>query len=308
MIFKNAQVFTFTKSFALTANELSEHINTQKFTPLMSTEFSHFGFVSPIKGGSSLVHESSGNLLFCTRKEEKILPAPYVKDLVDERVEELEQTQPFSATKKQRAEIKDDVELELLPRAFTRKVDVYAYINAENNTIIIDTASRTKAEDVLSLLRKAIGTLPVKGIETKVEPSEVMTSWVSGLFDFNSAAHTLGSRFTFGSEAHFAGIGDDSATAVVRNQDMGGEEVEVHLNAEQYITKLGLEYSNTMSFMLHDDLSIKRIRFEGIFEDSYNDDTEKFDGEFLLMAGELNNMIVDLYAEFDASATDSWEW
>jgi len=69
---------------------------------------------------------------------------------------------------------------------------------------------------------------------------------------------------------------------------MGGEEVEVHLNAEQYITRLGLEYSNTMSFMLHDDLSIKRIKFEGIFEGSYNDDVEKFDGEFLLMAGELN--------------------
>jgi len=68
---------------------------------------------------------------------------------------------------------------------------VYAYINAENNTIIIDTASRGKAEDVLSLLRKAIGTLPVKGVETKVEPSEVMTSWVSGLFDFNSAAQGL---------------------------------------------------------------------------------------------------------------------
>jgi len=61
MIFKNAQVFTFTKSFTLTANELSEHISTQKFTPLMSTELSHFGFISPIKGGSNLVHESSGN-------------------------------------------------------------------------------------------------------------------------------------------------------------------------------------------------------------------------------------------------------
>ena len=308
MIFKNAQVFTFTKSFTLTANELNEHISTQKFTPLMSTEFSHFGFVSPIKGGLNLVHEANGNLLLCTRKEEKILPASVIKDLVDEQVEELEQTQLFSATKKQRAEIKDDVELELLPRAFTRKTDVYAYINAESNTIVIDTASRNKAEDVLSLLRKAIGALPVKSVKTKVDPSDIMTSWVSGLFDFNSDTHTLGHSFSFGLEAHFSGVGDDSATAVVRNQEMNSAEVKVHLEADQYVNKLALEYIDTMSFMLHDDLSIKRIKFEDIFEESYNDDVEKFDGEFILMAGELNNMIADLYNEFSVDPTDSLDY
>ena len=307
MIFKNAHVFTFTKSFTLTSSELSEHISTQKFTPLMSTEFSRFGFVSPMKSGLNLVHEANGNLLFCTRKEEKILPASYVKDLVDERVEELEQSQLF-VSKKQRAEIKDDIELELLPRAFTRKSDVCAYINAENNTIVIDAASRGKAEDVLSLLRKAIGTLPVKGVETKVDPSDVMTSWVSGLFDFNSATHTLGNEFSFGLEAHFSGLGDDSATAVVRNQNMGSKEVEVHLNAEQYVNKLALEYVNTMSFMLHDDLSIKRIKFENIFGESDDSDLIKFEGEFILMAGELNNMIADLYNEFGVDPTDSLDY
>ena len=305
MIFKNAHVFTFTKYFTLTASELSEYISTQKFTPLMSTEFSHFGFVSPIKGGLNLVHEANGNLLFCTRKEEKILPASYVKDLVDERVEELEQSQLF-VSKKQRAEIKDDVELDLLPRAFTRKTDVYAYINAENNTIVIDTASRGKAEDVLGLLRKAIGTLPVKGVELDCDASEVMTNWVINLFKTPFKWY-LGNEFSFGLEAHFSGLGDDSATAVVRNQEMDSAEVKVHLDAGQYVNKLALYHKESMSFMLHDDLSIKRIKFDGIFEESYNDDVEKFDGEFILMAGELNNMIADLYNEFGVDPTDSLE-
>jgi len=307
MIFKNAQVFTFTKSFTLTANELSEHMSAQKFTPLMSTEFSHFGFVPPVKDGLSLVHEANGNLLICTRKEEKILPASVIKDLVDERIQELEQTQPFSATKKQRADIKVAVEIKLLPRAFTRKTDVYAYINAENNTIIIDTASRSKAEDVLSLLRKAIGTLPVKGIELKRDANEVITEWVNNLFSFPTAGCELSNSFSFGLEAHFIGLGDDSATAVVKNQEMNSAEVQVHLEADQYINKLALEYGETTSFMLHDDLSIKRIKFNGIFEESYNDDIEKFDGEFILMAEELNYMIIDLYHEFGVSATDSLE-
>ena len=306
MIFKNAHVFTFTKSFTLTAVELNEFVSTLKFVSPMSTELSRYGFVSPCSGAcSSLVYEANGNLLLCVRKEEKILPASYVKDLVDERVEELEQTELF-VSKKQRAEIKDDIELELLPRAFTRKTDVYAYINAENNTIVIDTASRSKAEDVLSLLRKAIGTLPVKGVELDCDASEVMTNWVINLFKTTFKWY-LSNNFSFGLEAHFAGLGDDSATAVVRNQEVHSAEVKAHLDAGQYITKLGLEYGETASFMLHDDLSIKRIKFDGIFEESYNDDVEKFDGEFILMAGELNNMIADLYNEFGVSATDSLE-
>jgi recombination associated protein RdgC len=309
MIFTNACIFTFIKPFTLTATELSEFISTLKFTPLMSTEFSHFGFVSPIKGGLNLVHEANGNLLVCVRKEEKLLHAPYVKELLEERIQELELTQPFSATKAQRTEIKDDIELELLPRAFTRKTDTYAYINAENNTIVINTSSRGKAEDVLSLLRKAIGTLPVKGIETKVEASEVMTSWVADLFVPEAPlGGCIGNRFSFGLEAHFSGLGDDVATAIVKNQEMYSPEVNVHLDAEQYITKLALNYVKSMSFMLHDDLSIKRIKFKGIFEEeNYDDDVAKFDGEFILMAGELNNMITDLHGEFGVSATDSLE-
>jgi recombination associated protein RdgC len=307
MIFTNAYIFTFIKPFTLTTTELSEFVSTLKFTPLMSTEFSHFGFVSPIKGGLNLVHEANGNLLVCARKEEKLLPAPYVKELLEERIQELELTQPFSATKAQRAEIKDDIELELLPRAFTRKTDTYAYINAKNNTIVINTSSRGKAEDVLSLLRKAIGTLPVKGVELKTDASEVMTSWVINLFKTPFKWH-LSNNFSFGLEAHFIGLGDDSATAVVRNQEMNSAEVEVHLEAAQYITKLALNHEESMSFMLHDDLSIKRIKFEGIFEEeNYDDDAAKFDGEFILMAGELNNMITDLHSEFGVSATDSLE-
>jgi recombination associated protein RdgC len=309
MIFTNAHIFTFIKPFTLNATELNEFISTLKFAPLMSTEFSHFGFVSPIKGGLNLVHEANGNLLVCARKEKKAIPPKALKRLVEDRVEELNLTQAFSVNKKQRAEIKEDIEIELLPNVISSIEDTYAYINAESNTIVINTSSRGKAEDVLALLRKAIGTLPVTSVSTEKEPSEVMTSWVADLFGPEAPlGGCIGNRFSFGLEAHFSGLGDDVATAIVKNQEMYSPEVNVHLDAEQYITKLALNYVKSMSFMLHDDLSIKRIKFEGIFEEeNYDDDAAKFDGEYILMAGELNNMITDLHSEFGVSATDSLE-
>ena len=65
-------------------------------------------------------------------------------------------------SKKEREQIKEDVIFELLPRAFSRTtVTLHAYINTKENIIVVNTSSRGKAEDVLSLLRKTLGTLPV---------------------------------------------------------------------------------------------------------------------------------------------------
>ena len=89
-------------------------------------------------------------------------------------------------------------------------------------------------------------------------------------------------------------------------------EVKAHLDADQYVTKLALEFDDSMSCMLHDDLSIKRIKFFDVIVEQ-NDDLDctdlscKIHADFTLMAGELNRMISNLHAEFDAKATDYLE-
>ena len=67
-----------------------------------------------------------------------------------------------------------------------------------------------------------------------------------------------------------------------------------------------------MSFMIHDDLSIKRIKFFDVItgqnDDIDSDDAqEKLIADFTLMAGELNRMIVNLHAEFNVNAEDYLE-
>jgi len=67
-----------------------------------------------------------------------------------------------------------------------------------------------------------------------------------------------------------------------------------------------------MSFILADDLSIKRIKFFDSIQEQ-NDDIDsddiiaKLDADFALMAGELNRMISCLLSEFNVKATDYLE-
>ena len=173
MFFKNIFVFAFTRPFTTTDLELNEAMQQHTFTPCGSTELRHFGWSESLGKGSLLTTESNGNVLICARSEDKILPAPVIKDAVDFRIEQLESEQARTATKKEREQIKEDVIFELLPRAFSRIVDTHAYINTKENIIVVNTSSRGKAEDVLALLRKTLGTLPVTSISPEKAPVEL---------------------------------------------------------------------------------------------------------------------------------------
>ena len=144
----------------------------------MSTELSTIGFYGSLGKGSELVTQSGDNLLFCVRKEEKILPAPYIKELVQENIDNLEILHGRAASKKEREQMKEDVTFQLLPQAFTRTKDIHAYINPKLNTIVIDSASKGVAEELTALLRKALGSLPLTSVDTEEYANDLMSNWI----------------------------------------------------------------------------------------------------------------------------------
>jgi len=305
MWFKNLHFFTFTRPFELSEDQLEAHLAEHLFTPCASTEQSHFGWVNALgKHGHSTVHSTNGNFLICARKEEKILPAPVIKDMIEAKIAQLEVEQARSATKKEREQFKEDIIFELLPRAFSRVTDTHAYINAEHNLIVVNSSSRGKAEDILALLRKVIGTLPVTSVSPETAPDELMTDWLND--------KSIGDNFTLGMEAEFHALGDDGAVVRVKNQDLDSAEIKTHLDADKYVVKLALEWDEAMSFILCDDLSIKRLKFFDVLQEQ-NDDIDsddvlaKLDADFALMAGEINRLINDLLSEFNVKATDYLE-
>jgi len=302
MWFKNLYFFAFTRPFEWSEEDLEKHLSEHLFTPCGSTEMSHFGWVDALgKHGKSIVHSVGGNHLLCARKEEKILPAPVIKDMLEEKINLLEAEQSRGATKKEKEQFKEDIIFELLPRAFSRFSDTHAYINAEHNIIVINTSSRSKAEDFLALLRKVLGTLPVTSVSPEKAPDELMTDWLT--------EPSIGDNFQLGMEAEFHALGDDGAIVRVKNQDLTSDEIKSHLDADKFVVKLALEWDDAMSFILCDDLAIKRLKFFDVLQEQ-NDDIDsddviaKLDADFALMAGELNRFIDDLLTEFSVKATD----
>jgi recombination associated protein RdgC len=297
MWFKNLHIFAFTMPFNQDSSTLHELLSEAKFVPCGSTEACHTGWVTPLgKYGTSFAHDVSGDILLTARREDKIVPKRVVQDEVDAKSEAFEVEQGRKPTKKEVSALKDETILSLLPRVFSRVIDISAYISKTNNIIVIDTASRANAEFFLALLRKTLGTLPVTSINPEVSPDEKMTEWL--------VEKNIGAPFVLGMEAEFKAIGDDAAVARVKNQDLDSDETKSHLDADKYVVKVGLEWDESISFVLNDDLSLKRIKyFEVILENNDDFDRDdvlaKLDADILLMIGELNRLVNDLAKEFN---------
>ena len=131
-----------------------------------------------------------------------------------------------------------------------------------------------------------------------------MTDWLN--------KKSLGGKFTLGMEAEFNALGDDGAVVRVKNQDLISEEIQTHLDADKYVVKIALEWDESLSFILCEDLAIKRLKFFDVIQEQ-NDDIDsddivaKLDADFALMAGELNRFISELLAEFSMKTTDPLE-
>ena len=180
MWFRNLLVYRLTQNVALDAETLEAALAAKPARPCASQELSTYGFVAPFGKGEDapLVHVSQGFLLIATRKEERILPGSVVKDALKEKVDEIEAEQMRKVYKKERDQIKDEIIQAFLPRAFIRKSGTFAAIDAERGLILVNSASPKKAEDLLSTLREAIGSLPVRPLTVKIAPSATLTDWV----------------------------------------------------------------------------------------------------------------------------------
>ncbi len=293
--FKNAIIYRLTKSLNWDLTQLQNQLSDCAYIPCGAQDMSKFGWVSPLRG-SDVLHFSVGNqILLVAQKEEKILPANVVKRELDERIESLEQKENRKLKKVEKQTLKDDVVMNLLPRAFSKNQHTALWIDTENQLIHVDAASSKRAEDVLALLRKSLGSLPVVPLAFANEPSTVMTNWISQ----DSLPHWLIAL----EEAELRGSQEDSVIRC-KKQPLENDEILALLQeGKKVVSKLALEWEETLTFVFNEDCTLKRLKFADTVRDK-NDDilkedfAQRFDADFVLMTGILSKLTENLLDEF----------
>ncbi len=296
MWFKNLQLLRFIQPFTMTEAELEVRLDAYRFRPCGALEPISVGWSPPLgRKGSQLVHTTNGYLMIAAAKEEKILPAAVINELVGERVEELENEQMRPVGKKERDELRSEILLDLLPRAFSRTLRTYAYIAPREGWLIVDAASRKKAEELTVLLRKALGSLPITFPTSVERPTTVMTRWLT--------EHQCPADFVVESECELRSPEDEGGVVRCRRQDLATPEIQAHLEAGKEVIQLALSWNERMSFLLDEAFSLKRLRFLDMVQDQAaevetDDEATRFDTDFSIMTLELAAFIPRLFEVF----------
>ena len=291
MWFKNLLVYRLTQSIDLTTDTLEAALQAKPARPCASQELSTYGFVPVLKGGEVLAHHAHGYTLIAARKEERILPSSVVKEAVQEKVDEIETQQMRKVYKKEKEQIKDEIVQAFLPRAFIKRRTTFAAILPEAGLILVDASSPKVAEDLLSTLRDALGSLPVRPLGVKQAPTATMTDWVKA----GDATHGL---FIL-DQASLVDAGEEGGKVVATGQDLTSDEIQNHLGAGKLVSKLALAWSDKLSFVLNDKAQVTRLRFEDLLQDQAEADggedaAAQFDASFVLMCMTLLEFLPQL--------------
>lgn len=293
MWFRNARVFRFTKPFDITAEALEEKLQEDAFKPCGPQETSRQGWVSPMgKHSDLLVHSAGGYHLIALRKEEKLLPASVIKELVDEKAEMIEAEQHRKVRRKEKDELKEEVTLEMLPRAFSKNRRCYAYLAPADGVLIVDAGSSKQAEDLASTLRKSLGSLPVRPPAVEQAPAFTFTGWLNESID-------LPASIELGTECELKDTSEDGGVVRCKGLDLQGDEIRSHLDAGMQVTKLSVTWDDNLSFVLDEELGIRRLKFGDTLQEKLDDvDADdaaaRFDAAFSLMTLELARLIPGL--------------
>lgn len=288
MWFKNLAIYRLTETFKLSPDELEQKLQQYAFKPCGNLDMSSQGWVAPMGGQSQqLVHTSNGFMLLCLKKQEKVIPTPVINEQTEEQVQLAEEQQARKLRKKERDAIKDEVIHSLLPKAFTLSRKCYAYIDPKGGWVIVDAASSNKAEELLSHLRQTLDSLPAVPPRTANSPAYIMTQWLT--------EQTPGD-IIIEDECELRMQEQEGSLIRCKRHDLSLPEIMNHLQNGKQVIKIALTWADRMSFVLEENLAIKRLKFLDIIQDqateiNTHDQADQFDVDFSIMSLELASFL-----------------
>lgn len=267
----------------LLAMEKAQH------TPCGATQEVSAGWVPPrgIEHGA-LIEYVQGHAFLKFKTESKKVPSATIKKALAQKVIEIEAQTGRKPGKKEKREISDEINLSLLPHAFTKESETLIWIDQQRSLIVINCANQSKSDQIITALIQAVDGLVLQILHTETSPSAAMAVWLS------SSEPPAG--FSIDRDCELKAADESHAVVKYGNHALDIQEIQQHIAQGKIPRRVGMTWSDRVSFTLTENLTLKKVSIlDTVFEGNQQESAaDAFDADMAIMTGELGQLIPDL--------------
>lgn len=290
--FPALSIYHITKPLDL--EKFEERLAEVAYSPCDQHTISRVGFVSALHDTAKTLSYMIGqrHILLRVKIEDRKVPPQEIRRRMEEKAKKMEEGQAGPLNKKQRDDLKNEVFMELLPRAFSNIKTIPVWLDLVNQTMVVGSASGSISDLCCALLRKAIGSLPVVPLSPRQRLDDVMTGWMRSEFDSISTTFQLGGKVATATNGA-------QAKVVERAGVWNSAPVNAALSDGHRVTAIRMCWRGIMSFNFNESTMINGIDMPGEYcllpvRGDSEDVIDAMAANFAIAAGLLADFISEL--------------
>jgi recombination associated protein RdgC len=290
MLFKQAQLFSLNKALPMQLSSLLPKLEPLIFKNCPPSFSSSHGWVAPTKESDApLVYSMGHYLLFSLQFEEKVLPAGVIKKELETKINELQQKEDRKIYSKEKKNLRDEVTMTLLPRAFTQISQIYALIDTKRQWLLTNTLQADKVKALTSSFKKCFD-IDVTPLKLK-KISYLLTQWVKQ----NEAPEGI----EILDQCFLQDPNSMKRTIRSQSQSLSSPPLQALIESGLEVKQLMLSWQEAVRFTLTDFMHLKNLRYtDEALADVEDDATEsaldRFNTDFIMMAKTLDSLLATL--------------
>ncbi len=301
MWFKSALIYQYALSSEF---DIEAYLEKEILKPCPPHARSIHGFTHVFS--DALVHEIAGAQMFCMGKEERVLPKAVIKKMLEEKIQHLEITENKSLSRSEKAQLAEDLEFELLPKAFCIQKKCFAYFDTHNQRLIINSSSQNQASQLTTLLRKAIP-------ELSIYPLDFEDNLPTQFTNFLTHPNLLPQSFELAKDCALFSPSEEKKRFNCKGVELPAPEVSSLVEQGLLPSELSFLWNERLQFTLTQEFTLKRIKCLDYLVDEFHEigkideEIEQKDAAFTLLSGELRTLINELLSLFSTSVKKASE-
>lgn len=295
-MFKNLTLYRISTGWTATINSLGEALQRARFLECRPTQESSAGWTEPRgEKHGALVEAVGGQWILKFMIETRLLPASVVRREVNARLEKIEATSGRKPGRLAGKEIREQVMSELLPRAFTKQTAINVWIDPRAHLLAIDTTTKARLDEVLTGLIRSLDRFNLALLQTRQSPGAAMAQWL--------AERAAPGSFDLDRECELKSTDDNQSAVRYSRHALDIAEIRKHVEAGKMPTRLGMLWTDKLSFVLTETMQLKKIRFiDGALKEQAGEDEDRFDADVAIATGELGRLIPELIKALSGEA------